>query len=219
MEKSIVKKSRNPSRDARKAQTNGVPADVINDRTQNLTRRICQRLKELRKQRHWTLEELAAGSGVSRSMLSQIERNQVNPTVAILFRVAQALDRSLTDLMDEPNGESAIMQIRATDPAFRWRWDDACRCRTLYPLHLERDVEFYEVWLAPGGALRSAPHFTGTREIITVSKGRVALVSGKDRSEIEAPDSAYYPADLPHSIENVGAQDASFFLVVVCRSS
>jgi transcriptional regulator with XRE-family HTH domain len=183
-----------------------------------VTSRMCERLRQLRKQRRWTLEQLAAVSGVSRSMLSQIERGHANPTLAVAFRIARAFDRSLADLVGDSGPASAITVIRSSDPTYRFRWDAACRIRTLYPMQLEKGVEFYEVWLAPGEALKSAPHFAGTRELLTVGKGKVAVTSAKDRCEVDSGDSAHYPADVPHAVENVGHQEALLYLVVVCRA-
>jgi transcriptional regulator with XRE-family HTH domain len=182
-----------------------------------VTGRMCERLRQLRKQRGWTLEQLATASGVSRSMLSQIERGQANPTLAVAFRIARAFDRSLGDLLDEPNSLSPISVIRSSDPTYRFRSDDACRIRTLYPMQFEKDVEFYEVWLAPGEALKSAPHYAGTRELLTVGKGRVAVTAAKHRCEVDSGDAAHFPADVPHAIENVGGQEALLYLVVICR--
>jgi transcriptional regulator with XRE-family HTH domain len=184
-------------------------ADVTADR-------VCRRLRELRKQRHWTLQQLADISGVSRSMLSQIERGQVNPTLAVTFRIARAFGRSLAELVEEPGVSAAMTVIAATDTTYRFRSDDTCRIRTLYPMHLEKDVEFYEVWLAPGGMLKSSAHFAGTREMVTVSKGKVAVTSSQERREVPAGDSAHYPADVPHAIENLGPNEALVYLVVVC---
>lgn len=196
----------------RRGAGNHAPTDV-HDSTNG---RVSHRLRQLRKQRNWTLEQLAEVSGVSRSMLSQIERNQANPTLAVAVRIARAFGRSLADLVDEPSA-SVITRIRAAAPTYRFRSDEGCRIRTLYPMHLEKDVEFYEVWLARGGALKSAAHFAGTRELLTVGSGKVAITSAKDRSECEAGDAAHYPADVPHAIENVGDGEALFYLVVICR--
>lgn len=183
-----------------------------------VTARMCERLRQLRKRRGWTLEKLAVLSGVSRSMLSQIERAQVNPTLAVAFRIAQAFDRSLADLVDDKGKTSVISVIRSTDPTCRFRSDKTCRIRTLYPMQSEKDVEFYEVWLAPGQSLRSAAHFHGTRELLTVGKGRIAVASANHRSEVDSGDSAHYPADVPHVIENIGEDEALLYLVVICRT-
>jgi transcriptional regulator with XRE-family HTH domain len=202
-----VKKSRSPAKP--------MPAE---NSLEAITSRMCERLRQLRKQRGWTLEQLAAASGVSRSMLSQIERGRANPTLAVAFRIARAFDRSLADLVEEPGAGSAITIIRSDDPTYRFRSDAACRIRTLYPMQREKDVEFYEVWLAPGEVLKSAPHFAGTRELLTVGQGKVTVASGKDRSEVDSGDSVHYPADVPHAIENPGPQEALLYLVVICRA-
>src|SRR5947207_9083365 len=123
---------------------------------------LCDRVRELRKKKGWTLEQLSAACGVSRSMLSQIERNQANPTLGVAYRIAQAFGMSLGSLVDVPNATATIDVIRAEDRTYHYRSDQFCRIRTLSPLHLEKDVEFYELLLRPRGSLKSAPHFGGT---------------------------------------------------------
>src|SRR3954468_8183820 len=146
---------------------------------------LCDRVRELRKKRGWTLEQLSAACGVSRSMLSQIERNQANPTLGVAFRIAQAFGMSVGSLVDSPNAASLIDVIRADDRSYQYRSDKDCRIRTLSPLHLEKDVEFYEVVLRPGGRLQSAAHFGGTREFLTVQQGTVRLKSASDYVELQ----------------------------------
>jgi quercetin dioxygenase-like cupin family protein len=104
--------------------------------------------------------------------------------------------------------------IRADDRAFHYHSDRQCRIRTLSPLHLEKAVEYYEITLRPRGALRSAPHFEGARELLTVQQGTVRVRSAGDAAELKTGDSAHYPADVPHAIENLGAREAVVFLVV-----
>lgn len=176
---------------------------------------IAEKLRGLRGERGWSLERLSTACGVSRSMLSQIERGQANPTLAVALRIAAAFGLTIGEFVgDAEKRSSAIEVIRADDPAHHYRNDSDCRIRTLSPLHLEKDVEFYEVELTAGGALRSQPHFRGTREFLTVERGRVRVTSGEDASELGPGDSANYPADVPHVIENVGKREAVMFLVV-----
>ena len=186
------------------------PADAI-------SRHLGARVKQLRTGRSWSLEALANASGVSRSMLSQIEREQANPTVAVTMRIAQAFGMSLGDLLEMPSATSAVTVIRAQDRAFHYRSDKFCRIRTLSPLNLEKDVEFYEVQLQPGGALRSAPHFEGTREFLTVQKGHIRVESGADAEDLAPGDSVSYRADVPHAIVNIGKSEAVLFLVDIYR--
>jgi transcriptional regulator with XRE-family HTH domain len=185
--------------------------------TEAINRHLGGRVKELRTHRGWSLEALANASGVSRSMLSQIEREQANPTLAVTLRIAQSFGMTLGDLLEMPNANSSVNVIRTDDHTYHYRSDRHCRIRTLSPLNLEKDVEFYEVQLQPGGALRSAPHFGGTREFLTVQKGQVQVESAGDSETLNPGDSASYRADVPHAIVNVGKGEAVVFLVDIYR--
>lgn len=177
-------------------------------------RALCARVRELRRKRGWTLEELSAACGVSRSMLSEIERERANPTLVVAYRIAEAFGLTLGELVDPPTARQRIEVIRAQDPRFHYRSDADCRVRTLSPLHLEKSVEFYEVVLRVGGALRSLPHFAGTRELVTVQRGALRLTSDSAEAELSAGDSASYPADVPHTLENHGDEETVVYLVV-----
>jgi transcriptional regulator with XRE-family HTH domain len=110
-------------------------------------------------------------------MLSQIERGQANPTVGVTFRIAQAFGISLAELLEAPGATTSVSVIRNHDRAYHYRSDENCTIRTLSPLNLEKDVEFYELQLKEGSELRSAAHFQGTRESLTVQQG--ACVSSR----------------------------------------
>jgi transcriptional regulator with XRE-family HTH domain len=199
-----------PKKHAAKPAKPAAPAETSGEH-------LCLRLKLLRAERGWSLDALANASGVSRSMLSQIERNRANPTLAVAFRIARAFGMSLGELVETPGATSAIMVIRANDHAYHYRSDRDCQIRTLSPLNLEKDVEFYEVQLKEGGALRSAPHFESTREFLTVQKGKIRVESAGDAEELERGDSVSYRADVPHAIINVGRGEALIFLVDIYR--
>src|SRR6266581_419810 len=118
------------------------PAHKSLDPTSN---HFARRLKQLRTARGWSLDALSKASGVSRSMLSQIERNQANPTVVVMFRIAKAFDMSLGQFVETPGATSSLSIIRTSERAYHYHSDKYCQIRTLSPLHLEKDVEFYEV--------------------------------------------------------------------------
>lgn len=183
------------------------PVDV-----EPLNTQVCEQIRQLRRRRGWTLEQVASLSGVSRSMLSQVERGAANPTLAVAFRIAQAFGVSLSDLVGvEPR--SQIDVVRHDDQSAIFRNDRVCRIRTLSPRNLEKDVEFYEVTLPPGQTLESAGHFSGTREFLTVQSGTISLTSGDEQIEMKRGDSAQYTADVAHSIANIGKSTAVIFLV------
>lgn len=200
-------------RSARKAAQQATVAVTVDSINENLGRRV----KKLRADRGWSLEELAAASGVSRSMLSEIERERANPTLSVTYRIATAFDLSLQDLLENSEPASTIQTIRANDRSLIFRSDTQCQLRTLSPLNLEKDVEFYELRLPVGGALRSQPHVGGTREFLTVEEGAVELRSGNSTEILAKGDSATYRADVTHAIINSGKREAVLFLVAIYR--
>jgi transcriptional regulator with XRE-family HTH domain len=187
---------------------------AMTDEAQTEAGSLASRVIELRKRRGLTLEQLAAASGVSRSMLSQIERGKANPTLAVTLRIAQAFGMNIGDLVDQPWTASRIEVIRGDDASQLFRDDQDCRIRTLSPLNMEKHVEFYEVRLAPGASLHSAAHFEGTRELLTVTQGHARVVAGDNHCELGPGDSAHYHADLEHTIKNYGDEELVSFLVV-----
>ncbi|MFM7603953.1 MAG: cupin domain-containing protein [Prosthecobacter sp.] len=82
---------------------------------------------------------------------------------------------------------------------------------------MEKDVEFYELTLKPGGALRSQPYFEGTREFLTVEEGSVRIESSEDHDELTKGDSGTYRADVAHAIVNTTKGLTVVFLVVIYR--
>lgn len=175
---------------------------------------LCDRVTELRKRHKLTLDQLAAASGVSRSMLSQIERGKANPTLAVTFRIAQAFGITIGELVDQAWAAPSIEVVHGDDPNMLFRDDEECQIRTLSPLHMERNIEFYELVLAPGAELRSAAHYEGTRELLTVSRGAARVTSGSSARDLVEGDSAHYRADLEHCISNTGDSELLAYLVV-----
>ena len=199
------------------AQTGTSPARPPSA-SESVGTQLSHRIKNLRSERGWSLERLSAACGVSRSMLSQIERGLANPTLGVTLRIAEAFELSIGEFVEHgPKRGSTIHIVRGNDPAHTFRSDEQVTLRTLSPLHLEKDTEFYELVLGEGAALVSAPHFPRTREFLTVVQGKVRVVSAADTSELAKGDSATYPADVAHQIENVGRGQATIFLVVSYR--
>ena len=185
------------------------------DESAHLTNQVLQdRVTLLRKKNKLTLNQLASLSGVSRSMLSQIERGQANPTLAVTFRIAQAFGISIGELVEQAGSNVNIDIVHADDPNNLFRTDKECKIRTLSPLHTEKSVEFYELKIAAKSSLKSAAHFEGARELLTVTKGSASIESGTTHCVLGVGDTAHYRADVAHCIENTGKDELVCFLVV-----
>lgn len=174
-------------------------------------------LSELRQQRGLSLDALARQSGVSKSMLSQIERNQTNPTIAIVWRLANALDIEMGLLLAGAS-KGAIPTITLVPshltPTMRGA-DGKCELKILGPIDLAGRFEWYELTIAAGGSLKSDAHEPGSREHLTVISGSLSVASGDSVQPVAAQETARYAADLPHSISNSGKSRAIALLVVL----
>lgn len=193
--------------------------EVTSESVDNASDILCKRVSELRKNNNLTLEQLSVASGVSRSMLSQIERGQANPTLAVTFRIAKAFNISIGELVDQTLPSNPIEVVHADDISNVYRSDDECQIRTLSSLHLENDVEFYEVRIAPNCTLNSAPHYEGTKEILTILSGSALVICGDTTRHLTKGDSAHYRADLPHKIQNNDSQNELHCYLVVMNNN
>lgn len=177
-------------------------------------------LQALRKAHKLTLEQLAAASGVSRSMLSQIERGQANPTFAVLWSLTRALGVEFSDLFSEGphpvQGSTVEVVTIAHTPEIRSA-DGTCKLRILSPPQLAGRTEWYDVTIRPGGALESTAHAVGTFEHFTAWTAGFEIRSGDSSQSLGVGETARYPADVPHKIANVSDQDAKGLLVVLYR--
>lgn len=189
--------------------------EVKTDSSETASEILCKRVTELRKKNRLTLDQLATASGVSRSMLSQIERGKANPTLAVTFRIAQAFNISIGELVDQPWASIPIEVVHGDDNNNVFRSDDECQIRTLSPLHLENNIEFYEIRIAPNATLDSAAHYEGTKELLTINSGSAMVKCGDTERNLITGDSAHYRADLKHSIENTGKSELYCYLVVM----
>ena len=181
--------------------------------------RLGPRLESERKKRRLTLEGLAALSGVSRSMLSQIERGEANPTFGVLWSLTQALGIELGTLVSGAGLSRDPTRIdvmtHSLTPEIRDP-DGAWVLRILGAPALVPRMEWYLLELAPGGVLASAAHAKGTVEHLTVLSGKLTVKTTTKPQPISSGDTARYSADVPHEITNATRKPASALMVVIC---
>jgi transcriptional regulator with XRE-family HTH domain len=179
--------------------------------------RVGNTLSELRQSRALSLDELSRLAGVSKSMLSQIERNQANPTVAVVWRLANALGVPLGTLLDGARPPApAITTVAGHDTPSLRSPDGKCELRILGPIELAGQFEWYELTVQPGGRLESQAHEPGSREHLSVlGAGTLQLRSGEDVSTLHDGETARYAVDVPHAIVNPGDATVQALLVVV----
>jgi transcriptional regulator with XRE-family HTH domain len=178
--------------------------------------RVGAQLAALRQRHGLSLDELSRRAGVSKSMLSQIERAQANPTVAVVWRLANALGVEMAELLGtERSSAPAIDVVPAHALPGLASPDGLCRLRILGPIDLAGRFEWYELSVQPGGVLDSQGHEAGSREHLSVLGGSLEVSAHGTTQKLRVGETARYAVDVPHVIRNPGKQPATALLVVV----
>ena len=137
--------------------------------------KLGSRLSSLRKRKKMTLDELAMKSGVSKSILSQIERDMSNPTVSTISRISQALDENLSDLFSKIEVESAYEIEKYHEMPSITTQDGLCHLKILGAGETVNWLQWYLLDMNPSGILESPSHGPKTYENLTVLEGEIEL--------------------------------------------
>jgi transcriptional regulator with XRE-family HTH domain len=183
------------------------------DAASDLTPMVGGNLRRFRADQNLTLEKLAALSGVSRAMLSQIELEQSTPTINVLWKISRALGVPFSALISQPT-TSAVTVLPASRARILLSQDGKFSSRALFPFDRARMVEFYELKLAPLAVEHAEPHAPGTAENLVVASGALEMTVGDERHELSTGDSIVFQADVPHVYRNPGKTETVMYLVM-----
>lgn len=184
----------------------------MTDSADPILARLPARLKDARRQQGLSLDAVAKLSGVSRSMVSQIERGESSPTIATLWNLTSALGVDFAGLLDGATAREQIETLRSDDVPTIDNMGSGVRIRILSPPEDAGRHEVYEIVFANNGVLDSQPHSHGAREHLTVIEGVIEVTSGDRKCALRKGDTARYNADVPHQLRANCAARA--FLVV-----
>jgi len=171
------------------------------------------RIRAERQARGMALERVAELSGVSRSMVSEVERGIKTPTVLVLDRLATALGTSIARLLDEPVRPDVVIfpkggQRVVRDPS---GWER----RILSPVLPGVEFEFMRTMLGSGvDAGEFSPHAPGSHEYVAVETGRLCLTVDGVPYRLEGGDSAYFPGDRRHAFANDSTGPCVYYLAM-----
>jgi transcriptional regulator with XRE-family HTH domain len=176
---------------------------------------IGARVRALREAMDLSLRDLAERSGVSAPMLSQVERGETSPTLAVAAKIAAGLELTLSQLLRLDEGTHAVV----TREGERRRYSHGGHQyeELTPPLPGQRaDVSLHalEPGAGTGGAGDPPIHEPGSRETAVVLEGELTLVIDGASHELGAGDGVTFDADLPHHFENHGAEQTRFLAVV-----
>ena len=173
---------------------------------------IANNLKEIRKNRKLSLDKLSNLTGVSKSMLGQIERGKSNPTIQTVWKIAKGLKISLTSLIVPKESDTLIVREEHISPIVA----DEGKFK-IYPVfsfdHRKR-FEILSIEIHSGSSSMSEPHEKGTEEYITVYEGELTIKIGKEEYIIKSGDSIKYFADQEHSYHNLTNKITKMSMVI-----
>ena len=174
--------------------------------------KIGKNVQRLRKRVGYNLDDLSRRCGVSKGMLSQIEGDRTNPTLATIWKIAHGLGVQLEELFDTP-GATLFEPVHADQVTIVQSENGEGTFRIISPLSV-REVETYFMEIREGGEVISPPHTEGTIEILYISQGTCEVVSGNHKTTITEGDSITYQADVNHGFRNTNDSLLQGFLTV-----
>ncbi|MBE7201315.1 MAG: helix-turn-helix transcriptional regulator [Parafilimonas terrae] len=174
---------------------------------------LSENLRRLRRERGLTLDALALRSGVSRAMLSKVERRTAVPTATVLGKLAAGLGVGLSQLVgvQQPRGPSLVRveeQAVYRDPV------SGLERRSLSPLFADRSVDLAFNTLPAGAHVVFPAHQTGVEEYLFVSRGALVVVVDGERHRVGRGSTLFYPAHVTHEFHNEATEAAEFYIVV-----
>ena len=177
----------------------------------NLT--VAENVKRIREDNKLSLDALAKLSGVSKSMLGQIERGEVNPTISVLWKIANGLKVSFTSLVEQHG--CSIDLVRGGD--IHPLKEDEGRYINYPVFSFDECFEQYRIEIQPNGSLDAAPHLPNSQENITVFAGTVEITVNQSKYILKQWDSLRFPADVPHGYRNAGSGTVQMSMLIYYR--
>ncbi|MDP4822479.1 MAG: XRE family transcriptional regulator, partial [Aestuariivirgaceae bacterium] len=144
-------------------------------------------IQRLRKAYNMSLGELSEQSGVAKSIISQIERNETNPTLGTVYRLSKALDTTIDEVLREEDTSGSFLehQARPAVPILESE-DGLCRLAIIGPLNLVETIQWYDFRAQAKGVLESDPHPVGTIEHLYVIAGTLDVTVGEETRSIKS---------------------------------
>jgi transcriptional regulator with XRE-family HTH domain len=179
--------------------------------------RLGERIRGLRRERRLTLDVLAGRSGVSRAMISKLERGEKNPTLVVAAKVAEGLGVSLSQLVGVEERREVVVVPRGRRMVMRdpeTGFERQLLSPNLGGIEFIRNV-------VPEGSTSGEfpPHCRGVEEYVVVEKGWLRAILGGEEHLLGDGDALYFEADVPHRFDNVGEGECSYYLVIRSKGS
>ncbi len=175
--------------------------------------RLQHNLRRHRGERGLTLDALAEQSGVSRAMISKIERGAAVPTATVMGKLSAALEVGLSQLVGNARPREPVL-LPQTEQAIYCDPASGLERRSLSPVFPDRPVDFVLNTLPPDGHVVFPGHHLGVEEYLFVRQGKLIVVTDGQRHLVTQGSTLFYPAHTAHEFHNETDETAEFFIVV-----
>lgn len=173
---------------------------------------VAENLRQLREQKKLSLDAVAKLSGVSKSMLGQIERGDVNPTISTVWKISNGLKISFSELLSRAEEECEVVDIKDVQPLL----EDEGRYRNypVFPFEVNRRFEMLYIEVDPQSHLEAEAHPEGTQEFITIFSGELVINVNDEVLTVKECGSIRFRADKAHRYQNVGMEVCRLSMVI-----
>jgi XRE family transcriptional regulator, regulator of sulfur utilization len=176
-------------------------------------------IQRLRKAYNLSLGELSEQSGVAKSIISQIERNETNPTLSTVIRLSRALDTTVDEVLrGDATSQFIEHQTKSGIPILESQ-DGLCRLAIVGPLSLVDSFQWYDFHAQPQGVLESEPHPQGTVEHLYIASGHIEVTAAAETKIGKTGEAIRFRADVPHKIVNLGEGPAHVVMMLALRQT
>lgn len=171
-------------------------------------------IQRLRKAYNMSLGDLSEQSGVAKSIISQIERAETNPTIGTVWRLTRALDTTVDEVLKSDTQPNFLEhQTRGGIPVLTSE-DGLCTMRIIGALNLVDLFQWYDFEAQPSGILESEPHGAGSVEHLSVLEGELDVTVDGETHKVGTGETLRYRGDRMHKISNPGSETARATMVV-----
>ncbi len=184
-----------------------------------LSGQLGKTVQRLRKAYNLSLGELSEQSGVAKSIISQIERNETNPTLATIWRLAQALDVSIDRVLGTPEQNALVEHVGKGETPILVSEDGKCKLAIIGWLKTVEWLQWYDFTAEPGGVLDSDGHQRGSVESLSVLEGTLEVSVGEETLTAATGETLRYRSDGRHVIRNPGSAPAHATMVCLLKAS
>lgn len=174
---------------------------------------IARNVRSARAAAGLSLDALAGRADLSKGALVALEGARGNPNLATLVRLADALGRSVSSLMEDAR-EEPVLVVDADEVAPLWTGPSGGTARLLLTNPRPAPVEVWRWLLHPGERHHSHPHPAGVTETLTVVRGRMIVVVGDTVHPLGAGATTAFAADVPHAYEGAGRGPCDLIMTV-----